>query len=122
MENERIVADHTVVGRMFLTGDGDYTLLVCDNKSNAERLWGSTSRSSFPKDGINDHVIHGAQTVNPAQVGTKAALHYVLSVDAGETCDDQASIRPPRRPMPPSGRGSCARAAAQPRPTRFTRA
>jgi hypothetical protein len=84
VENGRIVADHTVVGRMFLTGDGDHTTLVCDNESNAERLWGSTSRSGFPKDGINDHVIHAAQTVNPAQVGTKAALHYVLSVDAGE--------------------------------------
>ncbi len=84
VENGRIVADHTVVGRMFLTGDGDYTTLVCDNESNAERLWGSTSRSGFPKDGINDHVIHAAQTVNPAQVGTKGALHYVLSVDPGE--------------------------------------
>src|SRR4029077_7094020 len=73
-----------VVGRMFLSGAGDHRALVCDNESNAERLWGSTSRSAFPKDGINDHVIHAAPTVNPAQVGTKAALHYVLSVDAGE--------------------------------------
>ena len=68
---------------MFLAGDGDYTPLVCDNESNAERLWGSTSRSAFPKDGINDHVIQRAATVNPTQVGTKAALHYVLPVDAG---------------------------------------
>ncbi|MFZ0130299.1 MAG: glucosidase [Candidatus Dormiibacterota bacterium] len=85
VENNRVVADHTVVGRMFLTGDGDYTLFVCDNESNAQRLWGSKSQSSFPKDGINDHLIHGAQTVNPAQVGTKAALHYVLAIDAGTT-------------------------------------
>ena len=45
----RIVADHTVVGRMFLTGDGEYTPLVCDNESNAERLWGAPSRSRFPE-------------------------------------------------------------------------
>src|SRR6202035_3310281 len=56
-----------------------------DNESNAPRLWGSTARTSFPKDGINDHVVHGAPTVNPAQVGTKAALHYVLAIDAGKT-------------------------------------
>ena len=85
VENGRVVADHTVVGRMFLTGDGDYTTLVCDNESNAQRLWGSASRSSFPKDGINDHVLRAANTVNPAQVGTKAALHYVFSIDPGKS-------------------------------------
>ncbi len=83
VESMRIVADHTVIGRMFLVGDGDYTPLVCDNEFNAERLWGSTSPSAFPKDGINDHVIQGAATANPTQAGTKAALHYVLTVDAG---------------------------------------
>src|SRR3984957_16416139 len=83
VESKGIVADHTVIGRMFLAGDGDYTPLVCDNESNAERLWGSTSPSAFPKDGINDHVIQGAATVNPTQAGTKAALHYMLTVDAG---------------------------------------
>ena len=96
VENGRVVADHTVVGRMFLTGDGDYTTLVCDNESNAERLWGSTSRSSFPKDGINDHVVHAATTVNPAQVGTKAALHYRVLGRSRTERRDQAPIRPPR--------------------------
>jgi hypothetical protein len=85
VENSRLVADHTVVGRMFLIGDGDYTTLVCDNESNAERLWGSRSRSRFPKDGINDHVTRGMDTVNPAQTGTKGALHYVVAVDPGDT-------------------------------------
>ena len=28
----------------------------------------------YPKDGINDHVVAGAATVNPAQTGTKAAV------------------------------------------------
>jgi hypothetical protein len=85
VENSRLVADHTVVDRMFLIGDGDYTTLVCDNESNAERLWGSRSRSRFPKDGINDHVTRGMDTVNPAQTGTKGALHYVVAVDPGDT-------------------------------------
>ena len=85
VEDGRVVADHTVVGRMFLTGDGDHTTLVCDNESNAQRLWGSASRSSFPKDGINDHVVGAATTVNPAQVGTKAALHYLFSIDPGQS-------------------------------------
>src|SRR5690606_1261719 len=41
------------------------------------------------KDGINDHVVHGAATVNPEKRGTKGALHYVLTVPAG----GQAQIR-----------------------------
>ena len=50
--------------------------LVCDNETNAQRLWGLPGASPYPKDGINDHVVDGADTVNPAGVGTKAALHY----------------------------------------------
>ncbi|MGA7988781.1 MAG: glucosidase [Candidatus Dormiibacterota bacterium] len=79
----RIVADHTVIGRFHLSGDGDPQPLFCDNESNATRLWGSSSRSAFPKDAINDHIVNGTADVNPAQTGTKAALHYVLRVDAG---------------------------------------
>jgi hypothetical protein len=82
-DNNRIVADHTVIGRHYLSGDGDPEALFCDNESNAERLWGSVSRSAFPKDAINDHVVNGAALVNPAQTGTKAALHYVMQVDPG---------------------------------------
>ena len=57
-------------------------LHACSSATTSPTRRGSGGRqpqSSFPKDGINDHVIDGAQTVNPAQVGTKAALHYVLA-------------------------------------------
>ena len=37
----------------------------------------------YPKDGINDHVVDGAATVNPERTGTKAALRYRLTVAAG---------------------------------------
>ena len=58
-------------------GDGAPTPLLCDNDTNAERLWGLPGRSPYPKDGINDHVVDGAATVNPDREGTKGALHYV---------------------------------------------
>jgi len=51
VEDRRIVADHTVVGRMFLTGDGDYMPLVCDNESNAERLWAPRHGALFQRTG-----------------------------------------------------------------------
>ncbi|HEY6469683.1 MAG TPA: glucosidase [Candidatus Dormibacteraeota bacterium] len=84
-ENDRIVADHTVIGSRFLSGDGAPSPLFCDNETNAGRLWGSPSRSAFPKDAINDHVVAGSATVNPALAGTKAALHYAIDVDPGAT-------------------------------------
>ena len=48
--------------------------LFCDNETNVPRLYGGAALTAFPKDGINDHVVTGADTVNPSQQGTKAAL------------------------------------------------
>ena len=77
-----IVADHHDLGRMVLTIDGDAPTLVCDNESNARRLW-AVDGATYPKDGINDHVVHGAPTVHPDGVGTKAAFHRRVTVPAG---------------------------------------
>jgi hypothetical protein len=79
-----LVARHRILGRLVLAGAGEPVALCCDNESNADRLWGLTSRSAYPKDGINDHVVDGRATVNPDRVGTKGALHYTLEVPAGE--------------------------------------
>ncbi|MFJ8582040.1 MGH1-like glycoside hydrolase domain-containing protein [Micromonospora sp. NPDC093277] len=102
----RLVGDHWVLGQLLLEGDGEPIPLLCDNDSNAERLWGLPGRSPYPKDGINDHVVAGAETVNPDLEGTKGALHYVLDVPAGE----QRQIRlrltrtaPPPASAPPPG-------------------
>ena len=40
------------------------------------RVFGAEPTTPFPKDGINDHVVFGAATVNPAEEGTKAAWWY----------------------------------------------
>jgi hypothetical protein len=85
----RLIGRHRILGELVLQGDGAPTELCCDNDTNAERLWGQPSRTAYPKDGINDHVVNGADTVNPDGEGTKAALHYVLEVPAG----GQAQIR-----------------------------
>ena len=80
-----IVAEHWELGTRRLSGDGSPELLFCDNETNSERLFGSPGRSRFPKDGINDHVVSNAGTVNPDRTGTKAALWYRLEVPAGGT-------------------------------------
>ncbi len=48
----------------------------------------------YPKDGINDHLVDGAATVNPEQTGTKAAAWYQLTVASGETAEVRLRMRP----------------------------
>jgi hypothetical protein len=78
-----LVAEHPTRGTLRLAGAGASDALFCDNETNTERLYGVPGRSRYPKDGINDHVVSGAATVNPARTGTKAALRYPITVAAG---------------------------------------
>ncbi|MEZ5116027.1 MAG: hypothetical protein R2737_07145 [Candidatus Nanopelagicales bacterium] len=89
-----IIADHHRAGRWHFDAaagpDGSAPVpLFCDNATNATRLFGPDApvRSPYPKDGINDHVVHGADTVNPEERGTKAAYWYRVTVDPGETVE-----------------------------------
>jgi Glycosyl hydrolase family 63 C-terminal domain len=74
-------------GSVTLSGDGSPEPLCCDNETNTMRLYGVAGRSAYPKDGINDHLVHKADTVNPANTGTKAALHYELTVEGGQSAE-----------------------------------
>jgi hypothetical protein len=87
-----VVAEHTDLGEYILAvapgpdGQGPEPLF-CENETNAARVFGFESTTEFPKDGINDHVVEGALTVNPGLVGTKAALRYRVRVEPGETVE-----------------------------------
>ncbi|HSK98298.1 MAG TPA: hypothetical protein VK891_16845 [Euzebyales bacterium] len=85
-----IVAEHGRFGAMVLHAapapDGAApTALYCENETNAQRLFDTPSATPYPKDGINDHVLHGATSVNPEREGTKAACWYRVTVDPGDT-------------------------------------
>jgi len=81
------LADHNPDGlrRMKLYCDAAQRLLFVDNETNTERLWPGKGGPDFPKDGINDHILHGAASVNPELSGTKACAVYDLDVAAGAT-------------------------------------
>ena len=68
--------------------------LFCENETNLARLYGAAPITPYPKDGIGDHVIHGAATVNPDQRGTKCAFWYQLTVAPGETAELRLRLRP----------------------------
>jgi hypothetical protein len=90
---------HPVLGELELLAapgsDGTLpTLLFCENETNTHRLYGATSGTPYPKDGINDHVVSGAPTTNPARVGTKCAAWYSLSIAPGSTVELRLRLRP----------------------------
>ncbi len=91
--------EHPFLGALELlagTGpDGASPLpLFCENETNVARLFGATATTPYPKDGINDHVVGGAATVNPDQRGTKCAFWYQLTVAPGETAELRLRLRP----------------------------
>ena len=83
-----IRAEHHELGVYYLHAAADANLLFCENETNAARIWGVPAETRFPKDGIGDHLLSGAATVNPDGEGTKAAAHVALQVPGG----GQASV------------------------------
>ncbi len=87
-----IVAEHWRAGIYHLDADigpngSEPVPLFCENESNAPLLWGADTPATtrYPKDGINDHVLKGSETVNPEMVGTKSAWWYKFDVEPGAT-------------------------------------
>jgi hypothetical protein len=86
------VAEEEKLGRWLLAAAPDAAgrmpeLLFCENETNAPRVFGAAASTPYPKDGINDHVVHGAATVNPARVGTKMACWHRVTVGPGGTTE-----------------------------------
>ncbi len=97
-ESDAIVTEHPYLGALELVADdapdgSRPALLFCDNETNVRRLFGSDASPDYPKDGINDHVITGAATVNPDARGTKASFWYQVSVAPGATVELRLRLR-----------------------------
>jgi hypothetical protein len=100
-----VVEDHRLTGYRFEAAPGpDGSLpraVFCDNETSTSRLFGAEPLTAYPKDGINDHVVSGADTVNPDQQGTKAAWWYHLTVPAGGTTEVRLRLHRPDPEAPP---------------------
>ncbi|MCL2584961.1 MAG: hypothetical protein FWE35_21170 [Streptosporangiales bacterium] len=100
-----VAVDHPFLGELELTADGQPQVLFCENETNLERLYGAEATTPYPKDGINDHVVSGAATVNPAGTGTKCSFWYRLTVEPGETKEIRVRLRPKSENEDPFGPG-----------------
>jgi hypothetical protein len=85
----RLTARHVDLGELTLSYDATAGAqpLFCDNETNNPLLYGSPGRSTYPKDGINDHVVAGAPTVNPSGSGTKAAIWHQVTLAGGASAE-----------------------------------
>ena len=90
-----VVAEHKKLGNYFLAFEGQPALYFCNNETNTEKLYQAHSGQEYFKDGINDYLIKGLPTINPAQTGTKAALDYNLLIasHASETIQLRLSTK-----------------------------
>jgi hypothetical protein len=95
----RVTFTHPICGPMELLASGGPdgaapVTLFCENETNVARLFGAAALTPYPKDGINDHVVTGAATVNPAQRGTKCSFWYKLTLAGGATAQLRIRLRP----------------------------
>ena len=94
-----VAVEHPFLGTLELLADvgpGEIapTVLFCENESNTPRLFGCAPATPYPKDGINDHVVSGAATVNSGRIGTKCSFWYRLTVEPGGTAEIRLRLRP----------------------------
>ncbi len=93
-----LTATSPLSGTYVLAASGDPEPLFCENETNTRRLWGEEG-PPYPKDGIGDHVVTGAASVDPGLAGTKAALRYRLMVEAGGTAEIALRLARASRPL-----------------------
>lgn len=95
---QALAAEHHQLGRRLLVCDDPAARpLFCDNETNLLARYGVPG-PAWPVDGIGDHVVRGAATVNPAQVGTKAAWWCELEVAPGQTRELRLRLGRPEDP------------------------
>lgn len=82
-----LIAEHPTLGpRWIFSAGGETETLFCDNETDFMRAFGVPSPTPYVKSGIDRAVRgEGRDGVNPANVGSKAALHYRWLIEPGAT-------------------------------------
>ena len=92
---------HGELGTRWLYADQEVPVLVTGNETNNERVFGSANDVPYVKDGIDRAVVGGdASAVDPSGTGTKAAMHYAVTVPAGGSATLRLRLTPAEYPAP----------------------
>ena len=87
--------------------------LFCENETNAPRVFGSEATTPYPKDGINDHVVSGADDRQPGRrrhEGGAALPRDRARAAARPSCGCGSTARTEPRPSAePTWSGGCVR-------------
>ncbi|MGH7845834.1 MAG: MGH1-like glycoside hydrolase domain-containing protein, partial [Candidatus Binatia bacterium] len=77
---------HPYYGDRWLLCGGNPELLFTENETNKKKLYNVENDRPHAKDAINDYIVHGGkEAVNPERAGTKAAAHYRLTIEPGDS-------------------------------------
>jgi len=95
LEGDKVAAQHAGCDPMQASawGDDGFEWLFCENETNTRRLYGSQDHGPF-KDGINDHVVNGADSIR-RDTGTRVAAHFSLALQGDETRTVYLRFAPP---------------------------
>ena len=91
-KNELLLETKTI-GDYYCYANGNPEYLFTENETNNQRLYNAGNATPYVKDGINDYIVDGqGNMVNPQKTGTKAAVHYVLKIAAGDSTTVQLRL------------------------------
>jgi hypothetical protein len=86
VKDNAVEARHNHLGTYWLHAENGGELLFCENETNGPRLYGAEKKEGqYFKDGINEHILHQAETINPDRGGTKVSVHYTGRIGAGQS-------------------------------------
>ena len=84
LEENVLTLQHETLGVFRFAADQEASWLFTENETNNALLFGAPNLTPYVKDAFHEAVVHGRDdAVNPQQIGTKAAPHYVLEIPAG---------------------------------------
>ncbi len=77
------VQDYSL-GQLHLFCEGADELLFAENETNVARLFGVPNATPFVKDSFHEYIVNGNRAaVNLARTGTRAAAHYLRTIQPG---------------------------------------
>jgi hypothetical protein len=77
---------HATLGTRWFYCDAPHDVLFTETETNGKRLYGIENLSPYVKDSIHAYVVHDQKdSVNPAQIGTKASVRYRQTVPSGQS-------------------------------------